>query len=107
MKSNFLSKGQLFEKNFKVFIEDEMMRVLGSSGKLILRSPISHNRTFKIKLNVIENMYLETATNMDEFLWNYRLDHLNFKDINNLKRGNTISGLPEINIPNEVCEECV
>ena len=40
MKSNFLSIGQLVEKNFKVSIKDKMMRVVDARGRLILKAPI-------------------------------------------------------------------
>jgi len=107
MKSNLLSIGQLVEKNYKVSIEDKMMRVLDSNGRLILKAPMSQNRTFKIELNVMEHKCLATATSRDEWIWHYRLGHLNFKDIRDLKRRNMVLGLPEIDIPNKVCEECV
>ena len=53
MKSNFLSIGQLVEKNYKVSIEDKMMRVVDVNGRLILKAPMYQNITFKIELNVI------------------------------------------------------
>ena len=55
MKSNLLSIEQLVEKNYKVSIDDKMMRVLDSNGRLILKDPMSHNRTFKTELNVMEH----------------------------------------------------
>ena len=93
--------------NYKVSIEYKIMRVLNLGGSLILKAPMSHNITFKIKLNVIDHKYLATATSKNEWIWHYRLGHLNFKDIRDLKRRNMVLGLPTINIPNEVCEECV
>src|SRR3954463_9149709 len=107
MKSNLLSIGQLVEKNYKVSIEDKMMRVVYASGRLILKAPMSQNRTFKIELNMMEHECLATAASRDEWIWHYRLGHLNFNDIRELKRRNMVSGLPEIDIPREVCEECV
>lgn len=55
----------------------------------------------------MENKRLATIASMDEWIWRYRLGHLNFKHIRDLKRRNMVLGLPEIGIPNEVCEECV
>ena len=107
MKSNLLSIGQLVEKNYKVSVEDKIMRAVDARGKLILKAPMSQNRTFKIELNVMEHKCLSTAASRDEWMWHYRLGHLNFKDIRDLKRKNMVSGLPEIDIPSEVCEECV
>ena len=102
MKRNLLSIVQLIKKNYKVSIEDKMMRVIDANGRLILKAPMSHNRTFKIELNVMEHKCLTTIAIMDEWIWHYRLSHLNFKDIRDLKRRNMISGLAEIDIPNEV-----
>ena len=41
MKSNLLSIGKLVEKNYRVSIEDKMMRILDSNGRLILKAPMS------------------------------------------------------------------
>ena len=102
-----LSIRQLVEKNYKVMVEDNMMRVAESSGRLILKALMSQNRTFKIELNVIEHKYLSTSSSRDEWIWHYRLGHLNFRDFIDLKKKNMVSGFLEIDIPNEVCEECV
>ena len=88
-------------------IEDKMMRVVDANGRLILKAHMSQNRTFKIELNVMEHKYLSIAASKNERIWHYRLSHLNFRYIRDLKRRNMVSGLPEIDILNEVCEECV
>ena len=48
MKSNLLRIRQLVEKNYKVSIKDKMMRVIDANGRLILKAPMSQNRTFEI-----------------------------------------------------------
>jgi hypothetical protein len=106
MKNNLLSIRELVKKNYKVSIKDKMVRVLDSNGRLILKDPMSQNRTFKVELNVMEHTCLATEASRDEYK-HYRLGHLNFKNIIYLKRRNMVSGLPEIDIPNEVCEKCV
>ena len=54
IKSNLLSIGLYVEKNYKVTVEDKMMRVVDANGRLILKAPMSQNRTFKIKLNMMD-----------------------------------------------------
>ena len=66
MKRNFLSIGQLVEKNYKVSIEDKMMRVVDANGRLISKAHMYQNRTFKIELNVMEHKFLSTAASRDE-----------------------------------------
>src|SRR4051812_29914599 len=73
MKSNLLSIGQLVEKNYKVSIEDKMMKVVNASGRLILKDPMYQNRTFKIELDVMEHKCLSNAASRDEWIWHYRL----------------------------------
>jgi len=107
MKSNLLSIGQLLEKGYRVLLEDKMMRVHDPKGKLILKAPMSRNRTFKIELNVMEHKCYATAVSRDEWLWHYRLGHLNFRDLKSMQKYGMVSGLPEIHVPTEVCEECV
>ncbi|GAU26641.1 hypothetical protein TSUD_102510 [Trifolium subterraneum] len=107
MKSNLLSIGQLIEKNYKVVIEDRLMKLTDANGRLILKAPMSQNRTFKIELDVLEHRCLATAASKDEWLWHYKLGHLNFNDMCDLQKKQLVSGLPEIEIPKEVCEECV
>lgn len=91
MESNFLSIGQLIVKNYKVLVKDNIMRVLESGGRLILNEPMFENIAFKIELNMMEQKCLETPAIRYEWLWHYRLGHLNFKDIRNLNRINMVS----------------
>lgn len=95
MKSNLLSISQLVERNYKVFIENRMMRVIDLSNRLILKAHMSRNRTFRIELDVLEHKCLAAAAGRDEWLWHYILGHLNFNDISNLKRKTMVSDLPK------------
>lgn len=53
MKSNLLNISQLIKKNYKVLIEDKMMKVHDSNGILILKPFMSQNKTFMIELDVL------------------------------------------------------
>jgi len=66
IKCNLLSVGQLIEKDYKIVIEDRMMKLMDSNRKLILKAPMSRNRTFKIELNVMNHMCLATAVEREE-----------------------------------------
>lgn len=70
MKRNLLSIRQLIERNYKVLIEDRMVRVIDSSNGLILKAHMSQNITFRIELDVLEHKCLATITSRDEWLWN-------------------------------------
>lgn len=68
MKNNLLSIWKLFKKNYKVSIEEKITRVLDSGGRLILKAPMSQNKTLRIEINVMEHNCLATATSMDEWI---------------------------------------
>ena len=55
----------------------------------------------------MENKCLAIAASRDEWLWHYNLGHLNFRDLNALQKHGMVTRLPKINIPAELCEECV
>ncbi|XP_050876427.1 uncharacterized protein LOC127080138 [Lathyrus oleraceus] len=68
IKCNLLSIGQLLERGYKIRFEDKILRVLDSNGVLILKAPMAANRTFKVKLKVMEHRCLATAASRDEWL---------------------------------------
>jgi hypothetical protein len=107
MKCNLLSIGQLLEKDYKIVMEKKLLNVFDTKGNLLLKAPMSKNRTFKVELKVLNHMCLMTASNKEEWIWHYRMGHLNFKDLSSMHQKNMVTGLPRIHIPEEICEECV
>src|SRR4051812_42084549 len=107
IKCNLLSIGQLLEKGCNIRLEDKILRFVDASGVLILKAPMATNRTFKVELKVLEHRCLATAASREEWLWHYRLGHLNFCDLKALQQEGMVTGLPHINVPAELCEECV
>ncbi|XP_058726725.1 uncharacterized protein LOC131628503 [Vicia villosa] len=107
IRCNLLSVGQLLEKGYNIRLEDKILRVADASGVLILKAPMATNRTFKVELKVLEHMCLTTTSSREEWLWHYRLGHLNFCDLKALQQEGMVTGMPHINIPAELCVECV
>lgn len=90
MKSNLLSLGRLLEKGYVMTMEDRVLKVFGSKKRLILKSPLSKNKTFKVGIQLMEHKCLATSISRDEWLWYYRFDHLNFKDQSLLQRNKMV-----------------
>lgn len=55
----------------------------------------------------MEHRCLATAASREEWIWNYRLGHLNFRDLKDLQRNKMVTGFPLISILVEICEECM
>jgi hypothetical protein len=90
-----------------VIMEEKVMKIYDSNGKLILKVQMSNNRTFKIELDIMEHRCLATSEKRGEWLWHYRLGHLTCRDLSLMEKYRMVSGLPSIKLPSEVCEECV
>nr|KYP68042.1 Retrovirus-related Pol polyprotein from transposon TNT 1-94 [Cajanus cajan] len=107
MKSNLLSLGQLLEKGYVSKLEDKMLTIYDSQHRLLLKSPLTKNRMFKVDIDILDHECFAAAINKEEWLWHYRFGHLNFKDLHTLKSKSLVKGLPHINQPSEVCKECL
>lgn len=107
MKSNLLSVGQLLEKGYVMNLKDKMMKVCDPKGRLVLKAPLSKNRTFQVPIQILEHKWLATSVSKNEWLWHHRYGHLNFKDLSLLQRSGMVTGLPHIQQPSELCEECL
>ncbi|RDY14473.1 hypothetical protein CR513_00462, partial [Mucuna pruriens] len=100
MKTNLLSLGQLLEKGFVMNMEHNMMK----QEKLILKAPLSKNRTFKIGIQSGESHCFAAVVEDQNWLWHLRFGHLNFKSPSLLKEKGMVHSLPSIELPKELCE---
>lgn len=107
IKCNILSIEQLLERNYKIHMENKFLKVMDTNGILILKAFMAQNRTFKFELKVIEHRCLAKATSREEWIWHYKPGNLNFKDLDAMQKNNMVTGMPSIDMPTEVCEECV
>lgn len=108
MKCNLLSVGQLIEKGFLVVMKDEALKLLDTHNSLVLKSPMSKNRTFKTMINSMEVQCLKTVVDhKNSWLWHLRFGHLNFRSLNQLITQYMVTGIPSLEIPDKPCECCI
>ncbi|RDX87961.1 hypothetical protein CR513_30501, partial [Mucuna pruriens] len=100
MKTNLLSLGQLLEKGYVMNMENNMMKMYDNKRKLILKVPLSKNRTFKIGIQSGESHCFAVAVEDQNWLWHLRFGHLNFKSLSLLKK-------KWDEPPKELCEGCL
>lgn len=85
MNNNLLSLGQLLQKGYVMKMEHGVLKVFNSQGRMILKAPLSKNRTFKTEIQVAESQCLAATTNYQNWLWHLRFGHLNFRSLSLLK----------------------
>ena len=106
LKTNLLSVGQLQEKGYEVLIKDGICQVRDSKLGLIAKAYMTSNRMFPLYL---ENMKLTCMVAKQQelaWLWHYRFGHLHFGGLQKLQQKKLVKGLPKLDQPAEICEEC-
>ncbi|CAJ2647569.1 unnamed protein product [Trifolium pratense] len=72
---------------------------------------LAHHCSVRALSNFVhQHWYTGCSTHMssrEEWLWHYRMGHLNFKDLTVMQRQNMVTGLPKIEMPEEMCEDCI
>ncbi|KAJ8626953.1 hypothetical protein MRB53_020260 [Persea americana] len=67
---------------------------------------MNSNRLFPLKIESVQSC-LVAKVNDPSWLWHFRYGHLSFGGLKTLQQKNMVTGLPQISIPSQVCEECV
>jgi hypothetical protein len=97
MKNNLLSLGQLLQKCYHMTMQDNMVKIFGGTGRLILKAPLLKNRAFKIDIQVHNEQNCLDATMEDEsWLRNHQFGHLSFKNLGLLSSEIIVTGNPRI-----------
>lgn len=55
MESNMISLGQLLDKNYIMKLEGREINEFDELSRLILKSPLSTNKTFKVMINMLDH----------------------------------------------------
>jgi len=78
-------------------MKQKLIEIYDSQQRLMIRAPLSKNRTFKVNLETTEISCLADANVEDKILlWHYKYGHLNFKSLNQLSSKQIVEGLPQI-----------
>lgn len=87
-------------------LQHNQMKVFNAQRRLILKTPLSKNRTFKIGIQELEQKCFGAVVDDVNWLWHYRFGHLNFRSLNLLQKKGMVQGLPQVNQPEHVCDDC-
>ena len=119
MKCNLLSIGQLIQKGYNFFFEDDVCTIMDKSPikQCIAQVNMTRNRMFPLKMRVDLKKGVEMAAVTQEkfqreakdenWLWHLRFGHLNFGGLNLLHKKGIVKGLPLIEKPDNLCEGCI
>lgn len=104
IKCNVLSIVKLLEKDYNIHMKNKALHVMDVNKVLVLKAHMDSNITSKDEWKVMEHKCLNISSCREEWIWYYRLGHLNFRDLNALQRNKMVMGLPLINIATKIYE---
>ncbi|XP_012570216.1 uncharacterized protein [Cicer arietinum] len=81
MKNKLLSLEQLLDKGYSMSMENGQKKMFDIENRLILKTPLSNNRTFKIKIQINENQCLVAEIRREDWSWHQKFGHMNFRSL--------------------------
>ncbi|KAA0058510.1 Retrovirus-related Pol polyprotein from transposon TNT 1-94 [Cucumis melo var. makuwa] len=105
LKTKLFSVSKLLEKGYELSVKDGICRIQDIEMGLIAQVNMIANRMFPLYLQNTTHSCFSMKLKDVSWLWHFRYGHLNFGGLKTLKQKNT--GLPQIEVSAEVCEECV
>lgn len=107
LKTNLLSVGQRQEKGYEISIKDGVCRIQDEKLGLVAQVSMTTNQMFPLYLNNTTQSCFSGRLKDEAWLWHFRYGHLNFGGLKTLQQKNMVTGLPQIQSPSQICEECV
>ncbi|KAK3013886.1 hypothetical protein RJ639_009283 [Escallonia herrerae] len=104
LKSNLLSVGQLQEKGYIITIQQGACEIYDPTRGAIVVVEMSSNRLFPLKIKSVQSCLMIEVKD-SSWLWHFRYGHLSFGGLKTPQQKNMVTGLPQIAIPSQVCEE--
>lgn len=95
MTRNLIIIGQIIVKGNNLKLEENHMKVYNCEGRMILKSPLTYNKSFKIKINTIDHQCVTSTVVEDKnLLLHHIYRHLNLRGVSMLNQKKMVYGLP-------------
>lgn len=107
LRNNFLSIGQLQQKNLTIVFKKDTCKVYHEERGLIMSTQMSTNIMFIISAPVIVPECLKIEKWEYAKIWHYRYGHLSWKGLKILMKKEMVRDLPVLQEIEEKCKDCL
>ena len=107
LRVNILSLGKLDEDGFISTLGGGILSIFDKEGKQFAQVRKTKGRMYLLNLNVAESCQISREEDQEVWLWHHRLCHQNFRAIDDMRRGEMVRGLPNVNFLDRLCRSCV
>ncbi|GAU31303.1 hypothetical protein TSUD_315120 [Trifolium subterraneum] len=107
LNTNFLSVGQLQQRNVTIIFKDDICRAYHDEKGLIFSTQMSTNRMYILTTSVIVPMCLQISKEDKNQLWHNRYGHISMQRLKLLNSKDMVKGLPALEEMDEKCTDCL
>ena len=107
LRVNILSLGKLDEDGFISTLGGGILSIFDKEGKQFAQVQKTKGSMYLLNLNVAESCQISREEDQEVWLWHHRLCHQNFRAIDDMRRGEMVRGLPNVNFSDQLCTSCV
>lgn len=83
------------------------MTILDRERRCLAKVQRSGNRLYVLDLHPIEPICLLTKGSTEAWRWHRRFGHLNFRALRSLSQNEMVTGMPQIDHVEQICEGCL
>jgi hypothetical protein len=107
LTTNIVSLGQMEEAGYKIVLEKGFLKLWDRAGTLAAKVRRGTNRLYVLHLDIGRPVCLAAQGMSPAWRWHARYGHLNFRSLRRLMEGDMVSGLPQIDHVEQVCDSCL
>ena len=107
LKSNILSLGQFDEHGCRILMEGGFLTIYDQHGRLLVKVKKILSRLYLLKLNLILSCMVTDDSLELTCTWHKRYGHLKFQLLRKLSSKEIVRGLPKLEIPENICRDCI
>jgi hypothetical protein len=107
LTANIVSLGQLEEDGHKIVLHTGYLRIWDQCGCMVAKVQRAANRLYVITFDVDRPVCLAAQGDITAWKWHARYGHLNFRGLRCLAMEEMVTGLPQIDHVDQVCDSCL